>query len=110
MRGLIYDRPNHDNFNVHGYEEEGSTTTPYDMVRVNELDRYELTAEALRMIDADKYADEIQKLEDFRQEAFQFAVDKGYDHPDYTDWVYSGVKTDKKGAVTATAATAGDNE
>ena len=40
----------------------------------------------------------------------QFAVDKGYDHPDYTDWVYSGVKTDKKGAVTATAATAGDNE
>ena len=55
-------------------------------------------------------ADEIQKLEDFRQEAFQFAVDKGYDHPDYTDWVYSGVKTDKKGAVTATAATAGDNE
>ena len=110
VRGLIYDRPNHDNFNVHGYEEEGSTTTPYDMVRVNELDRYELTAEALRMIDADKYADEIQKLEDFRQEAFQFAVDKGYDHPDYTDWVYSGVKTDKKGAVTATAATAGDNE
>ena len=110
VRGLIYDRPNHDNFNVHGYEEEGSTTTPYDMVRVNELDRYELTAEALRMIDADKYAGEIQKLEDFRQEAFQFAVDKGYDHPDYTDWVYSGVKTDKKGAVTATAATAGDNE
>ena len=33
VRGLIYDRPNHDNFNVHGYEEEGSTTTPYDMVR-----------------------------------------------------------------------------
>lgn len=32
------------------------------------------------------------------------------DHPDYTDWVYSGVNTDKKGAVTATAATAGDNE
>ena len=110
VRGLIYDRPNHDNFNVHGYEEEGSTTTPYDMVRVNRIDRYELTAEALRMIDADKYADKIDELEKFRDEAFQFAVDKGYDHPDYTDWVYSGVNTDKKGAVTATAATAGDNE
>ena len=110
VRGLIYDRPNHDNFNVHGYEEEGSTTTPYDMVRVNRIDRYELTAEALRMIDADKYADKIDELEKFRDEAFQFAVDNGYDHPDYTDWVYSGVKTDKKGAVTATAATAGDNE
>ena len=56
VRGLIYDRPNHDNFNVHGYEEQGSTTTPYDMVRVNNIDRYELTAEALRMVDADKYA------------------------------------------------------
>ena len=44
VRGLIYDRPNHDNFNVHGYEEQGSTTTPYDMVRVNNIDRYELVA------------------------------------------------------------------
>lgn len=110
VRGLIYDRPNHDNFNVHGYKEQGSTTTPYDMVRVNDMDRYELTAEALRMVDAAKYADEIKKLEDFRLEAFQYAVDKGLDHPDYTDWVWPGVKTDKPGAVTATAATAGDNE
>ena len=110
VRGLIYDRPNHDNFNVHGYEEQGSTTTPYDMVRVNNIDRYELVAEALRMIDADKYADKINELEAFRQEAFQFAVDNGYDHPDYTDWVYSGVNTNKQGAVSATAATAGDNE
>ena len=45
-----------------------------------------------------------------RPEAFQFAVDNGYDHPDYTDWVYSGVNTNKQGAVSATAATAGDNE
>ncbi|WP_281666696.1 phosphoketolase [Parascardovia denticolens] len=110
VKSLLFDRPGHENFNIHGYNEEGSTTTPYDMVRVNDMDRYELTAEALRMVDADKYADEIKKLEDFRQEAFQFAVDKGYDHPDYTDWVWSGVKTDKAGAVSATAATAGDNE
>ena len=110
VKSLLFDRPGHENFNIHGYNEEGSTTTPYDMVRVNDMDRYELTAEALRMVDADKYADEIKKLEDFRQEAFQFAVDKGYDHPDYTDWVWSGVKTDKTGAVSATAATAGDNE
>ncbi len=66
------------------------------MVRVNRIDRYELTAEALRMIDADKYADKIDELEKFRDEAFQFAVDNGYDHPDYTDWVYSGVNTDEK--------------
>lgn len=110
VRGLIFDRPNHDNFNVVGYKEQGSTTTPYDMVRVNDIDRYELTATALRTIDAEKYADEIDKLEAFRKEAYEFAVDNGYDIPDYTDWVWPGVKTDKPGAVTATAATAGDNE
>ena len=97
VRGLIFDRPNHDNFNVHGYKEQGSTTTPFDMVRVNDIDRYELVAEALRMIDADKYAEKIDELEAFRTEAFQFAVDNGYDHPDYTDWVYSDVKTDVQG-------------
>ena len=37
------------------------------MVRVNRIDRYELTAEALRMIDADKYADKIDELEKFRE-------------------------------------------
>ena len=110
VRSLIWNRPNHDNFNIHGYEEQGSTTTPFDMVRVNNIDRYELTAEALRAVDADKFAAEIEKLEAFRTEAFQFAVDNGYDHPDYTDWVYSGVNTEKKGAISATAATAGDNE
>lgn len=110
IRSLIFDRPNHDNFNVHGYEEQGSTTTPYDMVRVNRMDRYELTAEALRMVDENKYADEIAKLEQFREDAFQFAVDKGYDHPDYSEWVYSGVKADQQGDLSATAATAGDNE
>lgn len=107
VRSLIWNRPNHDNFIVHGYEEQGSTTTPYDMVRVNNIDRYELTAEALRAVDADKFAKEIDALEKFRIEAFEFAVEKGYDHPDYTDWVWPGVKTDKPGAVTATAATAG---
>lgn len=110
VRSLIWDRPNHDNFNIHGYEEQGSTTTPFDMVRVNNIDRYELTAEALRAVDADKFAAEIEKLEAFRTEAFQFAVDNGYDHPDYTGWVWSGVQTEKPGAVSATAATAGDNE
>lgn len=111
IRQLIWDRPNHDNFNVHGYKEQGSTTTPYDMVRVNDMDRYELTAEALRMVDADKFADEINKLEKFRTTAFQFAVDNGYDDPDYTDWVWPGVRTDLQGGdVHMAINTAGDNE
>ncbi|MEE1324594.1 MAG: phosphoketolase [Bifidobacteriaceae bacterium] len=108
IRSLIWNRPGHDNWTIHGYEEEGSTTTPYDMVRVNDMDRYELTAEALRLIDRDRYADEIDRLERFRQEAFQWAVDKGYDHPDYADWEWPDV--DPNHRVHAAVNTAGDNE
>ncbi len=79
------------------------------MLRVNRI-AARADREALRMIDAEKFADKIEEWENFREEAFQFAVDEGYDHPAFTSWVYSGVNTDKKGAVTATAATAGDNE
>jgi xylulose-5-phosphate/fructose-6-phosphate phosphoketolase len=39
---LTYNRENHDNFHVHGYKEEGTTTTPFDMTVLNELDRYHL--------------------------------------------------------------------
>ena len=110
VRGLIYDRPNHDNFTVVGYKEQGSTTTPFDMVRVNDMDRYALQAAALKMIDADKYADKIDELNAFRQKAFQFAVDNGYDILEFTDWVYPDVKVDETQMLSATAATAGDNE
>lgn len=108
VRSLIWDRPGHDNWTIHGYEEEGSTTTPYDMVRVNDMDRYELTAEALRLLDRNRYADEIDRLERFRRKAFQWAVDKGYDHPDYTDWEWPDVDPDHR--VHAAVNTAGDNE
>lgn len=110
VRGLIYDRPNHDNFHVVGYKEQGSTTTPFDMVRVNDMDRYALEAQALELIDADKYADKINELNEFRKKAFQFAVDNGYDIPEFTDWVYPDVKVDETQMLSATAATAGDNE
>jgi xylulose-5-phosphate/fructose-6-phosphate phosphoketolase len=41
---LTYKRDNHDNIHVRGYEEEGSTATPFDMVVRNHLDRYYLVA------------------------------------------------------------------
>ncbi|BDR54538.1 putative phosphoketolase [Bombiscardovia apis] len=107
---LIHGRPNHDNFAVHGYEEQGSTTTPFDMVRVNNMDRWCLAASALKMVDANKYAGQIDEWTKFRTEAFQFAVDKGYDHPDYTDWVWPDANRAGQENLSATAETAGDNE
>ena len=47
---LTYRRHNHDNFHVRGYKEEGTTTTPFDMVVLNNLDRYQLALDAINRI------------------------------------------------------------
>src|SRR5207344_1139486 len=47
---LTYNRTNHDNFHVHGYQEEGTTTTPFDMTVLNELDRYHLALAAVERV------------------------------------------------------------
>ena len=47
---LIYKRASHEDFHVHGFMEEGSTTTPFDMVVVNRLDRFRLAAEAVARV------------------------------------------------------------
>jgi len=45
---LTYKRNNHRNLHVHGFKEEGTTTTPFDMVVLNGLDRYSLALDAIR--------------------------------------------------------------
>ena len=47
---LTYRRHNHDNIHVRGYKEEGTTTTSFDMVVLNNLDRYQLALDAIRRI------------------------------------------------------------
>jgi xylulose-5-phosphate/fructose-6-phosphate phosphoketolase len=49
---LIYRRPNHQNFHVHGYREEGTTTTPFDMTVLNLLDRFHLAQAAVNRLPA----------------------------------------------------------
>jgi xylulose-5-phosphate/fructose-6-phosphate phosphoketolase len=44
---LIYNRANHGNFHVHGFEDEGTTTTPFDMVVLNRQDRFHLMADVI---------------------------------------------------------------
>ena len=44
---LTYRRANHDNLHVHGYKEEGTITTPFDMTVLNELDRFHLAIDAI---------------------------------------------------------------
>ena len=109
IRRLVWDRPGHDAWYVHGYEEKGSTTTPFDMLRLNNMDRWALAAHALRLVDADAHAAQIEEWENFREEAFRFAVDEGFDHPAFTDWVWSEAAASSE-RLSATQLTAGDNE
>ena len=44
---LTYRRTNHDNLHVRGYKEEGTTTTPFDMVVLNDLDRFHLAGDVI---------------------------------------------------------------
>jgi len=47
---LVYKRHNHDNFHVHGFQEEGTTTTPFDMTVLNQVDRFHLALAALKWL------------------------------------------------------------
>ena len=110
IRRLVWDRPGHDAWHVHGYEEKGSTTTPFDMLRLNNMDRWALAASALRLVDAKANAEQIAAWEQFRTDAFQFAVDEGFDVPEFTDWVWPDAAAATDGSLSATQMTAGDNE
>jgi xylulose-5-phosphate/fructose-6-phosphate phosphoketolase len=71
---LTYRRTNHDNFHVHGYNEEGTTTTPFDMVVLNKLDRFHLAADVI---------DRVPKLGSVAAYAKQAIRDKLIKHAGY---------------------------
>jgi xylulose-5-phosphate/fructose-6-phosphate phosphoketolase len=72
---LCYRRNGHDNFHVRGYKEEGTTTTPFDMTVMNDLDRFHLAGDAV---------DRIQKLHLTGAHFRQFLRDKLVEHKLYT--------------------------
>jgi xylulose-5-phosphate/fructose-6-phosphate phosphoketolase len=87
---LTYKRTNHVNFHVHGYREEGTTTTPFDMTVLNELDRFHLAGDAvdrvarLRPINAHFKQSLRDKLVDHRE----YICEHGDDLPQIRDWTW----------------------
>ncbi len=85
---LTYKRANHDNFHVHGYREEGTTTTPFDMTVLNELDRFHLAGDVVdrvarfRPINAHFKQLLRNKLVDHKQ----YICEHGDDLPEIRDW------------------------
>ncbi len=72
---LCYRRHGHDNFHVRGYKEEGTTTTPFDMTVMNDLDRFHLAGDAV---------DRVPKLQRVGSHFQQFLRNKLVEHKHYT--------------------------
>ena len=129
---LTYRRHGHDHIHARGYKEEGTTTTPFDMVMLNDMDRFHLVMDVIDRVPgmAAKYAGLRQRMQDMRIRARQYTRTYGDDLPSVRDWVWpdardalfdaqAGSKTQaasetQTGAgassAAATRATGGDNE
>ena len=87
---LTYRRANHGNFHVHGFNEEGTTTTPFDMTVLNRLDRFHLAIDAIdRAGFADQASAAKQLFFDRLAEHERYIRQSGEDMPEIRDWVWS---------------------
>jgi xylulose-5-phosphate/fructose-6-phosphate phosphoketolase len=87
---LTYSRSNHQQMHVHGYEENGTTTTPFDMVMLNGLDRFSLAIDAVSRVPglASRAAGFLQQLADAKLAARAYTRDHGEDAPDIAGWTW----------------------
>ncbi|MFB9541961.1 phosphoketolase family protein [Micromonospora sagamiensis] len=85
---LTYRRANHDNLHVRGYKEEGTTTTPFDMVMLNDLDRFHLVIDVIDRVPglAARAAHLRQLMVDARQECRDHTRRFGEDSPRVVEW------------------------
>ena len=85
---LTYRRHNHHNIHVRGFKEEGTTTTPFDMVVLNNLDRYQLALDAIRRIPRfrEKVEQETARYWTTMQRHKLYISEHGDDLPEIRDW------------------------
>jgi xylulose-5-phosphate/fructose-6-phosphate phosphoketolase len=103
---LVYRRSGHDNFHVHGYKEEGTTSTPFDMCVMNELDRFHLVGDVI---------DRVPQLGPKAAYAKQAIRDRLIEHREYIDRygddipAIAGWRWGRASAVARGTSTEGDN-
>jgi xylulose-5-phosphate/fructose-6-phosphate phosphoketolase len=87
---LTYRRRNHHNIHVRGYKEEGTTTTPFDMVMLNHLDRFHLAIDVIDRVPglANSCGLLRQELEDRRLHARAWTREYGEDQPEIRNWTW----------------------
>ncbi|HET6171539.1 MAG TPA: phosphoketolase family protein [Gaiellales bacterium] len=87
---LTYRRANHANLHVRGYKEEGTTTTPFDMVMLNQLDRFHLVMDVIDRVPglAEVSAYVRQDMQDERQRSRAYTREHGEDPPAVSGWTW----------------------
>ena len=87
---LTYRRANHHSFHVRGYKEEGTTTTPFDMVMLNDLDRFHLVMDVIDRVPGLGARPAVlrQAMEDERVKARAYTRANGDDPPEIRDWTW----------------------
>jgi xylulose-5-phosphate/fructose-6-phosphate phosphoketolase len=89
---LTYRRTNHENLHVRGYKEEGTTTTPFDMVVRNDMDRFHLIMDVVDRVPKLRHvaAYTKQAMRDKRIEHEEYITRCGDDLPEIREWTWSG--------------------
>jgi xylulose-5-phosphate/fructose-6-phosphate phosphoketolase len=87
---LTYSRNNHHHFHVRGFKERGTTTTPFDMVMLNDLDRFHLVMDVIDRVEglASQAAVLRQRMVDARLGARIYTREHGEDHPQISGWTW----------------------
>ena len=87
---LTYRRTNHGNLHVRGYKEEGTTTTPFDIVMLNDLDRFHLVIDVIDRVPglADSAGHLRQQMQERRLTARAYTRANGDDEPEIRDWTW----------------------
>ena len=87
---LTYRRTNHHNIHVRGYKEEGTTTTPFDMLVLNDMDRFQLVIDVLDRVPdlGARTALLRQRMQDMRARHHQWTREHGEDLPEVLDWTW----------------------
>ena len=88
---LTYRRANHMNLHVRGYKEEGTTTTPFDMVMLNDLDRFHLVIDVIDRVPGlgDAAGRLRQEMIDARMHARRYTREHGEDDPAISGWTWA---------------------